>query len=145
MDFLLETAKTRARAMGKKLDAAPKNIITPATSWVRRVAESWKIEGLLPMRRPDLERRRDPVSSQQVEVIERCKAGLGGVDMPDQKKRSLLMASSAVITRQGLTSSGVDWGTASDLIQIMRVLKRKRRWPTATDSGSEIKGQLEVA
>ena len=145
LDFLLETAKSRARAMGKKLDAAPKNIITPATSWVRRVAESWKIEGLLPMRMPDIERRRDPVSPQQVEMIERCKAGLGGVDMPDQKKRSILMASSAVITRQGLTSSGVDWGTASDLIQIMRVLKRKRRWPTATDSGSEIKGQLEVA
>lgn len=132
LDFLNETAKARADSQGKKLDGPPKNIISPAASWVRRVSQEWKSMGVLPMRLDDGPLRRERVGLEQVQTIRRLVGVPHSANMPDLQRQALKIAWRVVESGAG-GKNGADWGTASDLIQIMRHLKTTGQWPMGSE------------
>lgn len=124
LEFLLDTEQSRAAARGEKLDGTPKNILTPAASWIRRVSQGWKARGVLPMRLADGPLRREKVGETQRREIARHYGIHRDIDMPDRTKKALAMA-----MRVAINGDGVDWGTASDLIQMVKHLHRSGVWP----------------
>ena len=131
LDFLNETAKAKAESEGKKLDGPPKNIISPASSWVRRVSQEWKVMGVLPMRLEDGPLRRERIGRQQIETIRALVGVPYNTNMPDLQRQALKIAWRVVESGAG-GKKGADWGTASDLIQIMRHLQSSGQWPTGS-------------
>lgn len=125
LDFLIETAKAKAEAEGKKLDGPPRNMLSPAASWVRRTSQEWKMLGVLPMRLEDGPLRREPVGNSQLETLSELFGVAYTSDIPDLQSQALKIALRVVQNRER-----VDWGTASDLIQVLKYLKSSKKWPT---------------
>lgn len=142
IDFLLDEAKSRADSMGEKLNGPPKNILSPAASWVRQVSAEWKALGILPMRLEDGPLRRERISPVQMESVKKYWRFAYDSDIPKLQANALRVAMRVVSSGAG-GAKGADWGTASDLIQILAHLKQAGRWPEQSE-GADISGQMEM-
>jgi hypothetical protein len=123
LDFLVDDVKRNPE--GETLNGVPARLIDPTESYLTRVRLDFQVRGLISMRLPGVEWRREPMTSRQKSKIERLAWVVDIEGVPESHRKALKIAG-RVAMRDGLTR-----GTASDLISILRVLEYG--WPGNVD------------